>query len=73
MVEKNGYKGYVFDVLLNIGADRMDITPSHANMTDYTPDFVIAYPKNFHRRVWRFSDALPSARSVYKCPCSVVV
>ena len=36
MVEKNGYKGYVFDVLMNIGADRMDITPSHANMTDYT-------------------------------------
>ena len=27
MVEKNGYKGYGFDVLLNIGADRMDITP----------------------------------------------
>lgn len=27
MVEKNGYKGYGCDVLLNIGADRMDITP----------------------------------------------
>ena len=27
MVEKNGYKGYGFDVLLNIGAVRMDITP----------------------------------------------
>ena len=27
MVEKNGYKGYGFDVQLNIGADRMDITP----------------------------------------------
>lgn len=26
MVEKNGYKGYGFDVLMNIGADRMDIT-----------------------------------------------
>ena len=36
MVEKNGYKGYGCDVLMNIGADRMDITPSHANMTDYT-------------------------------------
>ena len=29
MVEKNGYKGYGFDVLLNIGAVRMDITPPH--------------------------------------------
>lgn len=40
MVEKNGYKGYVFDVQLNIGAARMDITPphavSHANLTEYT-------------------------------------
>lgn len=36
MVEKNGYKGYGFDVLLNIGAVRMDITPPHANLTEYT-------------------------------------
>ena len=34
------------------------------------PDFVIVSPKNFHQRVLQFSDALPSALSVYKLPCS---
>ena len=35
-----------------------------------SPDFVIVSPKNFHQRVLQFSDALPSALSVYKLPCS---
>ena len=34
------------------------------------PDFVIAYPKNLHQRVWRFSDVLPSAWFGCKPPCS---
>ena len=37
------------------------------------PDFVIAYPKNLHQRVWRFSDVLPSALFGCKPPCSEVV
>ena len=37
------------------------------------PDFVIASPKIFHQRVWRFSDVLPSALFGCKPPCSEVV
>ena len=37
-----------------------------------TPDFVIVSPKNLRQRVWRFSDALPSALFGYKPPCSKV-
>ena len=36
------------------------------------PDFVIVSPKNLRQRVWRFSDALPSALFGYKPPCSKV-
>jgi hypothetical protein len=38
----------------------------------YSPDFVIASPKNLHQRVWRFSDALPSTLSECIHPCSEV-
>ena len=37
-----------------------------------SPDFVIVSPKNLRQRVWRFSDALPSALFGYKPPCSKV-
>ena len=40
------------------------------NRENLFPDFVIVSPKNFHQRVLQFSDALPSALSVYKLPCS---
>ena len=36
------------------------------------PDFVIVSPKNLRQRVWRFSDALPSALFGYNPPCSKV-
>ena len=38
----------------------------------FSPDFVIASPKNFRQRVWRFSDVLPSALFGCKPPCSEV-
>ena len=40
MVEKNGYKGYGFDVLLNIGAVRMDITPPHRPSENGTSRYI---------------------------------
>ena len=40
--------------------------------TSESPDFVIAYPKNSRQRVLLFSDAYPSAWSVYRYPCSEV-
>ncbi len=44
-----------------------------AKLVDAPPDFVIAYPKILHQRVWRFSDALPSTWFGCKPPCSEVV
>ena len=41
-------------------------------VTSNPPDFVIVSPKNLRQRVWRFSDALPSALFGYKPPCSKV-
>ena len=39
----------------------------------FSPDFVIASPKNLRQRVSRFFDALPSTWFAYKPPCSEVV
>ena len=45
-----------------------DTIPAQTRNTP--PDFVIVSPKNLRQRVWRFSDALPSALFGCKPPCS---
>ena len=49
---------------------KFDELPQLINV--FIPDFVIVSPKNLRQRVWRFSDALPSALFGYKPPCSKV-
>ena len=54
--------------------DKLRAYISHASHKSCVlfPDFVIAYPKNSRQRVLLFSDAYPSAWSVYRYPCSEV-
>ena len=54
--------------------DELSASPKNAEAGSIPvpPDFVIASPKNFRQRVWRFSDVLPSALFGGKPPCSEV-